>query len=75
MIPGLTMGAGDAISLEGITILVVEVDWLRAHVSKVVVVMVEDDGKAGSGSGSSKDCELAHEESMGVVMYGAGTAL
>uniref|UniRef100_A0A915ILX1 Uncharacterized protein n=1 Tax=Romanomermis culicivorax TaxID=13658 RepID=A0A915ILX1_ROMCU len=75
MIPGLTIGVADTISLEGITILAAEVDWMRAHISKVVAETVEDDGKVGRASGSSKDRELAGEESMGVVTYGAGTAL
>uniref|UniRef100_A0A915K063 Gustatory receptor n=1 Tax=Romanomermis culicivorax TaxID=13658 RepID=A0A915K063_ROMCU len=66
-IPGLTISGAEAISLEGITILAVEVDWLRAPVSKVVAVMVEDEGKAGSASQSSEDWELALEESVGVL--------
>uniref|UniRef100_A0A915K9W7 Uncharacterized protein n=1 Tax=Romanomermis culicivorax TaxID=13658 RepID=A0A915K9W7_ROMCU len=55
MIPGLTIGAAEAISLEGMTMLAAEVDRLSAHVYRVVAEMVEDDGKVDIVSGSSED--------------------
>uniref|UniRef100_A0A915KMW1 Uncharacterized protein n=1 Tax=Romanomermis culicivorax TaxID=13658 RepID=A0A915KMW1_ROMCU len=70
MIPGLTIGAADAISLDGMTMLAGEVDWLIARVSRAVAVRVAVEGRAGRASCSSEDWELAQ-----VVTYGAGMAL
>uniref|UniRef100_A0A915K4W2 Uncharacterized protein n=1 Tax=Romanomermis culicivorax TaxID=13658 RepID=A0A915K4W2_ROMCU len=69
MILGLTIGAAEAISLEGMTILAVEVCWVLVHVSKLLALEAgEVDSKVGKASGTLDDWELARDKSIGVVM-------
>uniref|UniRef100_A0A915KA87 Uncharacterized protein n=1 Tax=Romanomermis culicivorax TaxID=13658 RepID=A0A915KA87_ROMCU len=60
---GLTIGAAEAISLDGMTILAAEVDWLLVRASRAGVDAAFGGGRAGRASCNSDDWELARDES------------